>query len=175
MIYRLPRLEDEALLRDYVREHYDHGEEHIHGSNRLTSTAYGDWVGKIKRCAEEGEGASGRSLVLLCMVGDRLVGLLSVRYELPRELSELTGDIGYGVRPTERRKGYATAMLRHALDICREKGKTSVIVGCYKDNTASERTIRKCGGVFIFESDNFTKGRPSLYFRIDLVTDRGNG
>jgi len=168
MICRLPDMNDEAILRDYVQEHYDHGEEHIYASCRLATTPYGEWVGKIRRCAREGEGASGRSLVLLCFDGERLVGLLSVRDELPRELSESIGDIGYGVRPTERRKGYATAMLRHALDICREKGKTSVIVGCYKDNEASAATIRKCGGVFIYESDNYTRGRPSLYFRIDL-------
>jgi len=168
MLYRLPGLDDEAILRDYVQEHYDYGEQHISASYSLTSMAYGDWVEKIKRCAETGEGESGRSLVLLCFDQERLVGLLSVRYELPRELSESIGDIGYGVRPTERRKGYATIMLRHALDICREKGKTSVIVGCYKDNVASARTIQKNGGVFIGENDNYTKGRPSLYFRIDL-------
>lgn len=168
MMYRLPQMDDEAILREYVQEHYDHGEEHIHGSYRLASTPYREWVGKVHRCAREGEGVSGRSLVLLSFDGDRLVGMLSVRYELPRDLSESIGDIGYGVRPTERRKGYATAMLRHALDICRGKGKKSVIVGCYKDNEASAGTIRKCGGEFIYESDNFTKGRPSLYFRIDL-------
>jgi len=165
---RLPAPEDEAILRDYVQEHDDHGERHISASCGLASMAYGDWVEKIRRCAETGEGEAGRSLVLLCFDRERLIGLLSVRYELPRELSESIGDIGYGVRPTERRKGYATAMLRRALDICREKGKSSVIVGCYKDNIASARTIRKCGGVFIFERDSYTKGRPSLYFRIDL-------
>ena len=40
---------------------------------------------------------------------------------LPQELSHTIGDIGYGVRPSERNKGYATAMLKYALGVCRER------------------------------------------------------
>ena len=67
--------------------------------------------------------AWGKSLLYLCFDQNRLIGLLSIRYELPKELSEKYGDIGYGVRPSERNKGYATAMLRYALSVCKEKGR----------------------------------------------------
>jgi predicted acetyltransferase len=168
MFYRLPRIEDEEILRDYVQEHYENGETSITASDGLTSMAYSEWVEKIRRNAEEGDETYGKSLLLLCMDESRLIGLLSVRYELSREQSEVIGDIGYGVRPSQRKKGYASAMLKHALDICRDKGKKQVIVGCYKDNLASAKTIQKNGGILLFEKDNFTKGRLSQYYMIHL-------
>ena len=60
----------------------------------------------------------GKSLLYLCFHDNKLVGLLSIRYELPKDLSDKYGDIGYGVRPSERNKGYATKMLQHALSVC---------------------------------------------------------
>ena len=53
------------------------------------------------------------------------------------------GDIGYSVCPSERRKGYATKMLKYALEVCKELGMKSVILGCYKSNIASSKTIKK--------------------------------
>lgn len=62
-------------------------------------------------------------------------------------LSNIYGDIGYGVRPSARKKGYATMMLRYALSVCKEKGMKKVLLGCYKDNITSVCTIKKNGGM----------------------------
>lgn len=78
------------------------------------------------------------------------------------------GDIGYGVRPSERQKGYASKMLSYALNVCRENGMEKVILGCYKSNRASAATIKKGGGVLIAENDNYTKGIISQYYEIKL-------
>ena len=91
-----------------------------------------------------------------------------VRYELPESLTEEIGDIGYGVRPSERNKGYATTMLRYALSVCKEKGKDKAVLGCYKDNLASARTIQKNGGVLMEENDNYNEGKISQYYLINL-------
>jgi hypothetical protein len=87
---------------------------------------------------------------------------------LPGELSEKIGDIGYGVRPSERNKGYATAMLRYALSVCKEKGMGKVVLGCYKDNLASAATIRKNGGVLTAENNNYKENKTSQYYSITL-------
>lgn len=166
--YRLPQEEDESLLRGYVQEHYDHDETSISASMGLAATPYGDWVEKIRRNAAFPDPDWGRSLALLCFDGDMLVGLLSIRYELPEELRQTLGDIGYGVRPTLRGRGYATEMLRYALGVCREKGMSDAILGCYRDNIPSARTIRKNHGQLIYESDGYKKGRTSQYYRIQL-------
>ena len=168
MLYRLPQLSDQDLLKAYVLEHMDHGENSISASVGLLAMEYSDWVEMIQTKATTGDAQWGRSLLYLCFDQNKLVGLLSIRYELPEELSQTIGDIGYGVRPSERNKGYATAMLRYALSVCREKGKKRVILGCYKDNAASAATIRKGGGVLMAENDDYAQGRISQYYSIDL-------
>ena len=80
--------------------------------------------------------------------GNRLLGLIQLRLELKGYLAEFGGHIGYCVRPSERRKGYAKEMLRQALAICRQEGLTKVMVTCLEDNIGSAKTIESCGGVF---------------------------
>ncbi len=168
MIYRLPEITDREALQAYVQEHYDYQETSISASVGYAACEYGDWVEKIQSNASTGDAAWGKSLLYLCFDGDKLVGLLSIRYDLPEALSHQLGDIGYGVRPSERNKGYATAMLGYALSVCREKGRDKVILGCYKDNIASVRTIEKNGGVLLEESDNYREGIISQYYLITL-------
>lgn len=168
MIYRLPEITDQAALQAYVQEHFDHGENSISASVGLQGMAFPEWVRAIHANASTGNAQWGRSLVYLCLEQDKLMGLLSIRYELPEELSQSIGDIGYGVRPTQRNKGYATAMLRHALSVCKENSMNSVLLGCYKENPASAAVIRKNGGVLIAESDNYSEGRISQYYQIEL-------
>ena len=63
-------------------------------------------------------------------------------------LEKYAGHIGYSVRPSERRKGYATAMLRDALPYCRELGITDVLISCVVGNEGSRKTILNNGGVY---------------------------
>lgn len=168
MIYRLPEMNDQSLLQAYVQEHYDHNESSISASMGLTASPYADWVKKIHTNTLSGDAQWGKSLMYLCFDQSRLIGLLSIRYELPEMLSQRYGDIGYGVRPSERNKGYATAMLQYALAVCKKKGMNKVILGCYKDNPASAAVIQKNGGVLIEENSNFQKGRISQYYTVSL-------
>lgn len=57
------------------------------------------------------------------------------------------GHIGDGVRPSERRKGYATEMIRLALIECRNLGFDRVLMCCNRDNIGSAKSIIKNGGV----------------------------
>ncbi|MBR4395898.1 MAG: GNAT family N-acetyltransferase [Eubacteriaceae bacterium] len=168
MIYRLPELDDRDILQEYVQEHFDNGETSISASLGLSSSEYGEWVEKIRSNSAEGDSDWGRSLLYLCLDQDKLIGLMNIRYELPTHLRRLYGDIGYGVRPSERNKGYATMMLCHALSVCRGKGMDSVILGCFNDNPASAAVIRKNGGVLFEENENYKRGRISQYYLIRL-------
>ena len=75
------------------------------------------------------------------------MGTIQIRHRLTGELCRSGGNIGYGVRPDERKKGYASQMLTLALDFCRKIDLERVLLDCRADNAASERTIRKCGGI----------------------------
>ncbi|MFC5773030.1 GNAT family N-acetyltransferase [Ectobacillus antri] len=80
--------------------------------------------------------------------GEKVVGAVNIRHALTEQLLNCGGHIGYGVRPSERRKGYATHILALALEKTKELGIDRVLVCCDEDNIASERTILKNGGVF---------------------------
>ena len=150
MDYRLPALCDEKALRSFLEEHFENGERNVIFCQDLLIKDYPAWVSRMQENAERGNGAWGRSLLLLCCDAADVVGVLCIRYEPAPELARQYGHIGYGVRPSERCKGYATQMLRHALGVCREKGLTSVTLGCHSDNLASVSVIRKCGGVLSY-------------------------
>lgn len=79
----------------------------------------------------------------------RLVGMIDVRHSLNEHLRQFGGNIGYSVRPSERRKGYAKEQLRLALDFCKETlGLDRALITCQPHNEGSRRTILSTGGVY---------------------------
>lgn len=87
---------------------------------------------------------------------DKLVGMLQLRHYLNDYLEKYAGHIGYSVRPSERRKGYAKEMLKAALPFCKERGIEKVLITCIDGNIGSEKTILHNGGVYestVFEPD----------------------
>ena len=78
----------------------------------------------------------------------RVLGMLQVRHTLNDYLKNYAGHIGYSVRPSERRKGYAKWMLRQGLAFCRSIGLSRVMISCEPENEGSRRTILSCGGVY---------------------------
>ncbi|WP_433292332.1 GNAT family N-acetyltransferase [Actinoplanes sp. CA-030573] len=80
--------------------------------------------------------------------GDRILGAISLRHTLNAFLLDCGGHIGYGVRPSERRKGRASWALGLMLDEARKRGIERVLITCRPGNVASARTIEMAGGVF---------------------------
>ena len=79
---------------------------------------------------------------------NKLVGMIQVRHRFNDYLEKYAGHIGYSVRPSERRSGYAKEMLEMTLPFCRQIGIDKVLITCIDGNIGSEKTILANGGVY---------------------------
>ena len=104
-----------------------------------------------------------------CLDPDRdiFVGAVNIRHYLTEELLLNGGHIGDGIRPSERRKGYATAMIGLALLEAKRLGIQRVLMVCDKDNIASAKSILNNGGVL--ENEILVDGVMEQRYWIDNV------
>ena len=77
----------------------------------------------------------------------RLIGATSLRHYLTVEGYHSWGHIGYGVRPSERRKGNAVRMLQMMLEQAKSRNIYKVLIAAYESNIGSWKTAETCGGV----------------------------
>lgn len=96
----------------------------------------------------------------------KIVGAVHIRHELNDELRFEGGNIGYGIRPSERKKGYATIGLTLALEKCKELWLDKVLLTCNKENIWSVRTIVKNG--WIWDSDYESEWIAKERYRIPI-------
>ena len=76
----------------------------------------------------------------------KIIGISSIRHFLTEQLLEFGGHIGYGIRPSERKKGYATEILCQSLKVAGALGIQKALLTCDKDNIGSIKVIEKSGG-----------------------------
>lgn len=154
-----PTKEYEKQAFEYIQEFKDYNSS-IHGAGSLVKYIgnYDEWLQKLEndRNTEPSETRVPRETFMLIRENDnKLLGMINIRLALNKELLEYAGNIGYGIRPTERRKGYASYQLYLALKFCKEKGLNKVLITCKKDNIESAKTIQKCYGTL---ENEFVKG-----------------
>ena len=107
---------------------------------------YVDWLELASQGLGLPEGYVPNSTFWLIDANDQIVAVANIRHELTEDLMKLGGHIGYGVRPSARRKGYATEILRQSLIQVRSMGIGNMRVTCDKDNLGSARAIILNGG-----------------------------
>lgn len=100
---------------------------------------------------------------------NRLIGMIQVRHRFNDYLEKYAGHIGYSVRPSERRKGYARKMLKMTLPFCKDLGISRALISCIDGNIGSEKTILANGGVYESTVCEPHKGRILKRFWITLV------
>ncbi|HDR7388744.1 GNAT family N-acetyltransferase [Bacillus toyonensis] len=92
---------------------------------------------------------------------NKIVGVVNIRHSLTEHLFNTGGHVGYGIRPSERRKGYATKLLELSLEKTKELNIEKVLIVCDEVNTGSEKTILHNGGLrdddFIEEDGNIVR------------------
>ena len=95
-----------------------------------------------------------------------IVGMIDIRHYLNEYLTQVGGNIGYGVRKTERNKGYAKQMLKLALEKCKDLKIKKVLITCDEDNIASEKVILSANAKL--EDIRNVDGQNKKRFWIDL-------
>lgn len=80
-----------------------------------------------------------------------ILGVINIRHTLTEKLKRKGGHMGFGIRPSERRKGYGTEMLKMALGKAKQLGLGKVLITCNKENVASAKVIQKNGGKLVSE------------------------
>jgi predicted acetyltransferase len=107
-----------------------------------TPAGFAAWVSRLTRAEDPAAGLSPATYRWI-VEDDAILGGIALRHNL----NEALGQIGYGVRPSARRRGLATWALTEMLGEARTRGLRRVLVVCATENLASARTILRCGGV----------------------------
>jgi len=160
-----PNKDYEAKAKEFIAEFYEYGSE-IAGSGSLDrylkESTYDEWLTKVFSYIDianipEGK-IPGLTYFFVREEDDRIIGMINIRLALNDFLRNEAGHIGYCIRPTERRRGYGTELLRAGIAVCRRVDIDEIIVTCDKVNLGSAGVIRNCGGVLDAELYSETFG-----------------
>lgn len=159
----MPTIEHKEILMDYRNEFVENGDSMDGSAGLLNAVSYEEWYEAFKdNLSEETvrEGLVPATTYIAIDKTGKLVGMIDIRHKLNDYLLKFGGHIGYSVRKCERRKGYATEMLKLALEKCIELDLKEILITCDKSNIASSLSILKNGGILeneILEGENLTQ------------------
>jgi predicted acetyltransferase len=154
-----------------IGELHDRGEELIPFPLSFDNTDFAAFVARLD-AASRGEGipADFVANTTYWLVDERgeVVAVSNLRHALTEKLRIEGGHIGYGVRPSARRRGHATEILRRTLEQARERGIEEALVTCAKENMGSRGAILRCGGRR--HSEDFVERRGEVVQRYWIPT-----
>lgn len=164
---------DLEAIGDYRREFLQSGDSMDGCSNLRRFENMRDWYDWIKK-AEKRETCPVNWVPdsqFLCVrkTDGRIVGMLDIRHVLNEACLNLFGNIGYSIRKSERRKGYASQQLSLAKIICQSMGMDRILISCHKGNLASAKVIVSNGGIMENEVMDERNGEILQRYWIELT------
>lgn len=151
-----PSMKRKNDVIEYMNEHvkynsaingtgsFDHvleGETYEECMDRYYKIQDNEYAKNIDRCP-------GKTYFLIRKNDNKLIGMINIRHHLSPKMLVHGGHIGYGIRPTERRKGYNKINLYLGLlKALEEFNLDKVMLDCDVKNFGSDKTIQALGGV----------------------------
>ena len=142
---------------DYINEFVEYNSD-INGTGSLDLILEGYSIEQsIERClnmenkeyAESVGRCQGKTLLLIRENDNKIVGTINIRWNLNEAMLRFGGHIGYGIRPTERRKGYNKINLYLGMIEAKKLGLEKVMLDCDVNNLGSDRTLKALGGELV--------------------------
>lgn len=149
-----PSMERKNEIIDYINEFVEY-KSAINGTGSLDKILEGyTFEQALERClnmenkeyAESVGRCQGKTFLLIRENDNKIVGTINVRWNLNEEMLRFGGHIGYGIRPTERRKGYNKINLYLGMIEAKKVGLDKVMLDCDVNNLGSDRTLKALGG-----------------------------
>ncbi len=155
LFLEIPTIKRKQEALDYLEEHAAvHSDLNGSGSmdRCLTGITYEEWLTELEKrenpdyCKQINRDRS-KTFFVIRRSDSRIVGMINVRYDIaPERLRRGSSHIGYGIRPTERRKGYAKTALYMGLLEEQKLGEEKILLNCTVENIGSNKTISALGG-----------------------------
>ena len=164
-----PTSDYENQAKEYINE-FKKENIIIAGGSDIDKFPYHKWLKKLElekskeTCQKDRVPA--HTYFLIRLLDNKIIGIINIRHELNDYLFNEGGHIGYSIRNTERRKGYATKMLELGLEKCLELGIKRALVTCDKNNIGSIKTILNNFG--ILENEYYNEGEITQRYWINI-------
>ena len=152
--FEKPSIERKSEIIEYLDEFVKYG-SNINGSGSLDKIYEGytfedaldrclkmedeDYAKSINRCP-------GETFLLIREDDNKIIGSINIRWNLNEAMLNFGGNIGYGIRPTERRKGYNKINLYLGMIEAKRLGLDRVMLDCDVNNIGSDKTLKALGG-----------------------------
>ncbi len=149
-----PSIERKDEIIDYINEFVEYNSD-INGTGSLDKILEGyTFEQALERClntedkeyAEKVGRCQSKTSLLIREDDNRIVGTINVRWNLNEAMLQFGGHIGYGIRPTERRKGYNKINLYLGMIEAKKVGLDRVMLDCDVENIGSDKTLKALGG-----------------------------
>lgn len=150
----IPNNKRKEDIIDYINELELYNSE-INGIELLAKNMENPFEETLENCLKKSNKEyaikSGKNQVntylLIRKSDNKIVGAINIRLNYGSDINKFNGNIGYGIRPTERRKGYNKINLYLGLLEAEKLGLEKVTLACESTNIASIKTIESLGGI----------------------------